>query len=688
MKFNFNLKYFISGLLLVLLVNYNTFIPAKTVTSETSTSSSTKAELWDIKESIEVSWDAELVDEQSLKFNKAWTITKVNFKAWDTIKKWETIAEIDNSDAYDTIEEAKISLENSEISLEQLYEDPDETNILQAKNSITSAENSLELAKIEFENLKVTQKNSLDKLLENIETSKKELESSKSSLELAKSDLEILKKEKDNSLSNTNTSKSTTITNIEDNFKNYLLDLESIIEESDYIMWVTQENKDKNDDFENYLWIEDWVSKSNAKTNLLKLISSYSEIEKQVNLYDESWDREKIITILNSFIEIYTLAYNTSDFIYKTVDASIVSSGALTQSEIDSMKNTTSGNRTSTLSKITSIKSSISTLNTLTDTDLVSESNSNSIASKEESIKNSVLSIEKQELSIKNAIKTYDETVSSYSATINSKQKDLDSKTRAVEIAKMNYDDLFEGPIDENVKKANNSIKQAQLKLESAYENLEDYILTAPFDWVVRKIDYMVWDNLTTDTDKYVYIENPNLLEITVMLDQIDIVWVKLWMQATVTFDAYSTTPVNAVISSIDTTPTSTSWVVSYEVKIILDDESFTEKVLSWFSADVEIITESKEDILLLKTSAITEKDWKYYVNLIKDWKQVETEIEIGIASDWMTEIISWISEWDEVWLTTFVSTTSTQEEASTSLFSPPTWWNKSWDMWGPPAWF
>gem|GEM_PF-5203614 len=92
------------------------------------------------------------------------------------------------------------------------------------------------------------------------------------------------------------------------------------------------------------------------------------------------------------------------------------------------------------------------------------------------------MSIEKQELSIKNAIKSYDETVSSYSTTLNSKQKDLDSKTRSVEIAKMNYDDLFEGPTSENVRKANNSIKQAQLKLESANENLEDYILTAPFD--------------------------------------------------------------------------------------------------------------------------------------------------------------------------------------------------------------
>lgn len=687
MKFIFNLKYFISWMIIILLINYNIFIPA-TTTNEINTSSTVKAELWDIKKSIEVSWDAELVDEQSLKFNKAWTITKVNFKAWDSVKKWETIAEIDNSDAYDTIEEAKINLENAEISLEQLYEWPDETNILQSKNSIISAENSLELAKIEFENLKVTQKNALDKMLENIETSKKELESSKSSLELAKNDLETLKKEKENSLSNTTNSKSTTITNIEDNFKNYLFDLEWVIEDADYIMWVSQENKDKNDDFEKYLWIEDSVSKSDAKVNLVKLIWLYSEIEKEVNSYDKSWDKEKIITILNSFIEIYELAYKTSDFIYKTVDASIVSLWALTQSEIDSMKNTISWNRTSTLSKVTSIKSSINTLNTLTDTDLVYESNTNSIASKEESIKTSILSIEKQELSIKNAVKSYDETVSSYSTTLNSKQKDLDSKTRSVEIAKMNYDDLFEGPTDENVRKANNSIKQAQLKLESANENLEDYILTAPFDWVVRKIDYMVWDNLTTDTDKYVYIENPNLLEITVMLDQIDIVWVKLWMQATITFDAYSTTPVNAIISSIDTTPTSTSWVVSYEVKLVLDDDSFNEKVLSWFSADVEIITESKEDILLLKTSAITEKDNKYYVNLVKDWKQVETEVEIGIASDWMTEIISWINEWDEVSLTTFVSTSTTEEETSTSLFSPPTWWNKSWNMWGPPSWF
>jgi len=94
----------------------------------------------------------------------------------------------------------------------------------------------LKNSKVEFENLKVIQKNSLDKMLEDIETSKKALKQSKSSLELLKSELEILKKEKENSLDNTNINKGTTITNIEESFRTNLVEIEKIIEESDYIM--------------------------------------------------------------------------------------------------------------------------------------------------------------------------------------------------------------------------------------------------------------------------------------------------------------------------------------------------------------------------------------------------------------------------------------------------------------------
>lgn len=48
-----------------------------------------------LENSIFVIWEASLEDEQSLSFNKAWSITQVFFNVWDWVKKWDVIAQID-----------------------------------------------------------------------------------------------------------------------------------------------------------------------------------------------------------------------------------------------------------------------------------------------------------------------------------------------------------------------------------------------------------------------------------------------------------------------------------------------------------------------------------------------------------------------------------------------------------------
>lgn len=687
-KFSFNLKYFLSWMVLVLVINYNIFLPSlgSSSTNTSTISSNLTVELWNIEESIDVVWNSELVDEQSLKFTKAWTITKVYYKAGDSIKKWDIIAEIDNWDAYDAIEEAKISLENSNLSLSDLYDSVDESKKLQAENNIITAQKNLEIWNTELVNLKSSQENSLNKLLDSINISEKELLTAKSNLAISEKELELLKKEKEDSYNNTISNKDNTIIQLENWLSSELSNISKTLEQVDYILWVTKQNENKNDYYDLYLWAKlAWV-KDSAKTSFWKSLSYYNALETKINNYKTS-DIIELQSIFDNFLVLYKELENTTDLTYNTLEAS-VEAATFFQSEIDSKKSNMASYRSNAQSKITSITSSINNLKTLTNTDLLWQTNANTISQKEASISSSKLSIEKQENDLDSSKKSYEQTKSEYETSIKSKENNIKSLENILELAKITQIELLEWPTESNVIKAKNSVKQAELKLKSAYENLDDYNLTAPFDWVIRKIDYMVWDNLTTDNDKYVYIENPNLLEITVNLDQIDIMSVKLWMEATVTFDAYATTPVKAVISSIDTTPISSSWVVSYQVKIILSDETFKDKVLSGFSADVEIITTSKENILLLKSSAITEKDWKYFVNLVKNWVETEIEVTIWLASWWKTEILSWLNKWDEVSLNTFVSTTSTQEETSTSLFSPPTWWNRSWNMSGPPAWF
>ena len=88
----------------------------------------------------------------------------------DTVLKGETIARLDDSDAYDDIESAKLSLQNAQISMTQLYDDEDESKIMSAQNSITNATTSLNIAKKELENLLISQASSLTEKQNDIDT--------------------------------------------------------------------------------------------------------------------------------------------------------------------------------------------------------------------------------------------------------------------------------------------------------------------------------------------------------------------------------------------------------------------------------------------------------------------------------------------------------------------------------------
>lgn len=698
------LFYFILGILVISGLYYYFFIYTSTNTSAStkSTSSTEIVESSSIKDTVDAVWTSELVDEQSLRFNQAWTISSVLVKAWDKVTKWDVIATLDDKDWQNSVSQAQINLDNAKITLQELYKAVDESKILQAKNTIKSTEDSIEIVTKQLENLKVTQSNDIYNQEKNIETSKKDLENLKTNLETAKTDLETAEKDlsytqksQENSLSNTESNKSTSIKQIEASFSRELTSISKMIEQMDYILWVTESNKHKNDDYEMYLSAKDTTYKTQAENALLSAISSYKNLSEIINTYDNSWDISKLKSILTSIQNTYKILVNATDLTYKVLENSISPSSDVF--DLDWSKNTIYGYTTTVQSKLTSINSSINTLNTLTNTDLISESNSNNLLSKQNSIKskqsavNSAnLAIEKKQIEINNLEKTLDTTNLNNLLTLTDKTNNINQLTKTLEINKETYKELLEWPTSENVTKAKNSIAQAEINLWTATEKLDDYKLTAPFDWVIRKIDYMNWDNLTTDSDKYVYIENPDLLQVTVNLDQVDIAKVKVWTKATVTFDAYSTENVSAVITSIDTAPVTTSWVTSYKVTLVLDDKNFKETVLSWMTWDVELIVAEKTNVLLVSALAITTENNKSYVNLEKNWKIIKTEVITWLAISGKTEIVSWLSLWDKISITDYTTTSTSKTTTSTSLLN--LWWSKSSSskssMQGPPGGF
>lgn len=728
--------YFIFWILFVISSYYYFFIKTTTSTSTVTTTYETVAS-GSIKESIHVVGSSELIDEQALRFNKLWTITKVNFKDGDTIKKGQIIAEIDTSVWETSVKEAELNLDNAKLNLTQLYDTINESQLLQSKNTISNTEKNLEisqselenlqltqantlndiskniqLATKELENLKITQTNSLKDAIKNIENAKKDLVNAQWSLLLSQSDLEISKTKLASDLENTLSNTSNTLSQIETSFLTEKSNISKIIDEIDIILGYTTKNKYLNDSYEIYLWAKNTSAKNQAEIYLWNSIASYNSLQTLFLEYDNSQDIEKIKWLLQAILDTYTTLEKATDFTYQTLDNS-VSSSNFSETTITWMKSSMYGYKTNVQWKLTSVNNSINTLNTLTDTELFSKTNENTLLSKQDSIKINQLSILKKEQEIQTLENNFETTKTNYEIVYKTKETslqtlqnnynatklkneiDLNTKIQSIENTKKtlvvnreNLKELLQWPTVENVEKAKNNILQSEIKLQDAITALKDYQLESPFDGIVRKIDYKVWDKLLSDSDKYVYIENPSLVQIPVLLDQVDIVKINIWKKATITFDAYPTLRVEWTITSIDYTPVKTSWVVNYTAYLMITDKNFDKKILSWMTADIEIITAEKENILILPSSAITSENDTYYVNISYNWKTIKKEIQTWISSWGKTEIVSWLHIWDRVSIID-ISSTTTSKKQTPSLFGNPgskrtSWGNAGW----PPPWF
>lgn len=688
-KIKLNYIFIILWIIITFIWNYfyQNFFLAKNSTNISQNISSVSS--WSIIKSIDTNWSTTLANEQSLSFNQTWKVKNVYFKEWDSIKSWDVIARLDDTDWQNNVKQAKINLENSKISLKSLYEDVDASKILQSQNSIEITQKSIDVAKKELENMYNNKSITINDLSNNLNNLNKELNNLNDSLSQAQSDLNLTQKSNENSLNITKENQINTINQIQNDFLNNLTQISQIIEKQDIMLGVTDTNKKLNDEYEIFLWAKNMWNKNESITKLSTLISEFDVFQNKIkNLDNSTLTIDDNIKIIQEFIKFYDSLINFLDLSYQTVIDSVETT-QLTNSMIENFKTNINNYKNISISKISNLNSSINSLKTLSNTNLIDDNYQSSYKQKQQSIETIKLNIEKKKQEILSTAKNIDIKSKEIELNIETKINSISNLEKTLEINKKSYDELLVWPKSLEIQKAQNSIKQSEINLENAYKTLEKYEIIAPFDWVIRKIDYKEGDNILSDSDKSIYIENPNLIEIIVYLDQVDIINIDKNNKVYVTFDWYSSYQVEAKISKIDTTPITNSWVVTYKVVIVLEDKKFDKKLLSWMTANVEIITKELKNVLLLDSSYITNENSNYYVKKIS-WNKIEkTNVTIWEVNDWKTQILSWLKIWDKVVKEVSSSSWKTYNKSSSLLNiwwqnSNRSWWWMSW-WWAPP---
>lgn len=201
--------------------------------------------------------------------------------------------------------------------------------------------------------------------------------------------------------------------------------------------------------------------------------------------------------------------------------------------------------------------------------------------------------------------------------------------------------------LDISIRSKLNDIAQKSASFSKVAKTLDDYRIVAPFAGVARRVDFQVGDNLLADSteEKYIVLENPDDIIITIPLDQVDVVRVKKGMSATIALDAIPGQQFQGKIRAINPTPTVTSGVVSYEVEIQLPSPKDL-TILSGMTATVNVETLRKENVLVVPNLALSRSNATVSVTL---GSGIAATVETGVTDGRFTEILSGVNEGDSV---------------------------------------
>lgn len=152
---------------------------------------------------------------------------------------------------------------------------------------------------------------------------------------------------------------------------------------------------------------------------------------------------------------------------------------------------------------------------------------------------------------------------------------------------------------------------------------------------------------------------------ITVSLTEVDVTKVKLDNKVTITLDAVPDKTYTGRVISIDTVGSVSSGVTSYSTVIALDTDA--QEVFSNMSAQASIITETKDNVILVPTSAVQTQNGTSTIRVMKDGQEVPVTVEIGTSSGTQIEIISGLQEGETIITSSATSATGTRTSNQTT---------------------
>ncbi len=178
---------------------------------------------------------------------------------------------------------------------------------------------------------------------------------------------------------------------------------------------------------------------------------------------------------------------------------------------------------------------------------------------------------------------------------------------------------------------------------------IKNTALYAPFDGVLTSSPTAVTGVQLLAND-YFEIVNPESLIFRAAVDESDISFVSKGQNANLVLDSYPDEIISTSVSYVSYVSTETSSGTAFIVEFPLNKAANGNLLRIGMNGDINIVLESKDDVLTIPTVSITQRDNKTYVGVKTGENQSEErEVKTGLETDDTIEILEGLSVADEI---------------------------------------
>ena len=191
-------------------------------------------------------------------------------------------------------------------------------------------------------------------------------------------------------------------------------------------------------------------------------------------------------------------------------------------------------------------------------------------------------------------------------------------------------------------------IEGARTALADILADLEAVVLRAPWSGIVAELHADEGQRVKVG-DAVVGMVDPNVVEMSGIVDEIDVLYLREGAAATVHLEALQGQTLAGVVSRIATEPNSQQGVVSYPLDVTLETTTGVQ-LLEGLSAVASVVIREENDVLLIPLQALHGTFDRPAVRVLGEDGEVELrEITLGNSDDFWTVVEGGLSEGEKL---------------------------------------